>query len=105
MNLKEHVLKNHTNESEIKSWICETCAYSAPTKKSLRDHIRMKHAIDKHEKCPHCDFHTLLMHQMHVHIDSKHPEHDKKTFTCDHCPSSFIFEASLKKHLENNGKK
>ena len=34
-------------------------------------------------------------------IDSKHPEHDKKTFNCDHCPRSFIFKASLKKHLEN----
>ena len=41
------------------------------------------------------------MKNIHVHIDSKHPEHDKKTFVCNHCPRSFIFEASLKKHLEN----
>ena len=34
-------------------------------------------------------------------IDSKHPEHDKKTFNCDHCTKSFIFKASLQKHLEN----
>ena len=36
-----------------------------------------------------------------VHIDSKHPNHEKKTFFCDHCSRSFIFAASLKKHHEN----
>ena len=101
MNLKEHMLKNHKNESETKNWICETCAYSAPTKKSLNAHITVKHAIDKHENCPICEYHAPDMKHIHVHIDSKHPEHDKKTFVCNHCPRSFIFEASLKKHLEN----
>ena len=41
-----------------------------------------------------------LKHQIRF-IDSKHPEHDKKTFNCDHCTKSFIFKASLQKHLEN----
>ena len=101
MNLKEHMLKNHKNESETKDWICETCAYSAPTKKSLTAHITVKHAIEKHDNCPICEYHAPDMKHIHVHIDSKHPEHDKKTFVCNHCPRSFIFEASLKKHLEN----
>jgi len=99
--LKEHMIIEHKIGSEIKNWICETCAYSAPTKKSLQIHNARKHAVDKHKKYPHCDYHSNAMHQMHVHIDSKHPEHDKKTFNCDHCSRSFIFKASLKKHLEN----
>jgi hypothetical protein len=47
------------------------------------------------------------MHRIHIHIDSKHPEHDKKHFSCDHCSRRFIYEASLKTHLDNirNGPK
>merc|ERR1712008_205952 len=53
------------------------------------------------EICPICEYHAPDIQRIHVHIDSKHPEHDEKTFVCNHCPRSFIFEASLKKHLEN----
>ena len=66
--LKEHMIIEHRIGSEIKNWICETCAYSAPTKKSLQIHDARKHAVDKHKKCPHCDYHTSAMHHMHVHI-------------------------------------
>ena len=66
--LKEHMIIEHRIGSETKNWICETCAYSAPTKKSLQIHNARKHALDKHKKCPHCDYHTNAMHQMHVHI-------------------------------------
>ena len=55
----------------------------------------------KFHKCPHCEFQSYKLTTMHVHIDSKHPNHDKKTFFCDHCSKSFIFNASLKKHLNN----
>jgi len=55
---------------------------------------------DRH-KCPHCDFQSYKLATMHVHIDSKHPDHDKKTVFCDHCSKSFIFAASLTKHLNN----
>ena len=53
------------------------------------------------EICPICEYHAPDIQRIHVHIDSKHPEHDEKTFVCNHCPRSFIFEASLKKHLIN----
>ena len=36
-----------------------------------------------------------------VHIDAKHPEHDEKKFSCDHCPRRFIYENSLKCHKSN----
>ena len=48
--LKEHMIIEHKIGSEIKSWICETCAYSAPTKKNLQVHVSRKHAVDKHIK-------------------------------------------------------
>ena len=53
------------------------------------------------EVCPICEYHARDMQRIHIHIDSKHPEHGKKKFVCNHCPRSFIFEASLKKHLVN----
>ena len=100
-NLKDHIFEKHKNETDSIDLVCEICAFSTPSKKKLQQHIRLKHDIDKHEKCPHCDYHSADKKHMHVHIDSKHPEHDKKTFFCDHCSRSFIFEDSLKKHLEN----
>ena len=100
-NLRDHMAKIHADVTETINLVCETCGWSTSTKKTLRQHIRIKHAIDRHEKCPHCDYHTARLECMHVHIDSKHPDHDRKKFFCDHCSKSFIFEASLKKHLEN----
>ena len=55
----------------------------------------------KFHKCPHCDFQSYKLTTIHVHIDSKHPDHKKKSVFCDHCSKSFIFPASLTKHLEN----
>ena len=99
--LKEHKIKEHKIGSEINEWVCETCAFSAPTKKMLGQHMRKKHVFDKHHKCPHCEYHSVDLKHVHVHIDSKHPEHGEKTFFCNHCSRSFIFESSLKKHLQN----
>ena len=50
--LKEHMIIEHKIGSEIKSWICETCAYAAPTKKNLHVHVARKHAVDKHKNVP-----------------------------------------------------
>ena len=66
--LKEHMIIEHKIGSEMKNWICDICAHSAPTKKSLQIHTARKHAVDKHKKCPYCDYHSNAMHQMHVHI-------------------------------------
>ena len=55
----------------------------------------------KLHKCPHCDFQSYKLTTIHVHIDSKHPDHKKKSVFCDHCSKSFIFPASLTKHLNN----
>ena len=65
------------------------------------------HRQEKHKKCPYCEYRVGVIRRMHIHIDSKHPEHDEKNFACHHCSRRFIFENSLKCHLDNvkNGPK
>ena len=98
--LKEHLMFVH-KDKEYTNHVCETCGFSTPSRIQLKKHIRVKHLVEKHKKCPHCDYHTARLGTFHVHIDSKHPEHGEKQFFCNHCPRSFIFEDSLKKHLDN----
>jgi len=99
--LKEHLIFVHKDKEQSSDFFCEICGFSTPSKIQLNKHIRVKHAVEKHKKCPHCDYHTPSIQRIHVHIDGKHPEHGKKQFFCDHCPRGYIFEHSLKKHLEN----
>jgi len=83
-----------------KEFVCEVCGFSTFSKYFLDAH-RRKHDAEKNYKCPHCDYQTQKRHSLHVHIDSKHPDHDQKKIFCSHCSMSFIFEGSLKKHMEN----
>ena len=99
--LRMHTVRRHEDPNLHRTHVCEICGFSTPSKIRLNQHIRFKHAVEKHKRCPHCDYHTPKLLNFHVHIDSKHPEHGTKQFFCDHCSRSFIFEASLKKHLDN----
>ena len=103
--LKDHLSTIH--KIGTMSLVCKMCPYSTTSKGCLRSHIQAKHTVKNHKKCPYCDYHTHMIHRIHVHIDSKHPEHDKKQFSCDHCQRKFIFENSLKQHMDNikNGRK
>ena len=98
---KEHLILKHKTGNEVPNLVCEICAFSTPSKVKLNKHIRVTHRVDKHKQCPHCEYRTPHNQKLHVHIDGKHPDHGKKKFFCDHCTRSYIFEASLKKHLEN----
>ena len=85
---------------------CNICEYETPKNYLLKKHLESDHEVFKPLKkkdyiCPICEYHSPDMNRIHVHIDSNHPEHDEKKIVCNHCPRSFIFEASLKKHLEN----
>ena len=97
--MRDHMGAIH--KFETKTYVCELCGFSTLMQKKFGVHMREKHNPKSINKCPHCDYQTPKMPMMHVHIDSKHPNHDKKTFFCDHCSKSFIFNASLKKHLNN----
>jgi hypothetical protein len=50
--------------------------------------------------CIHCDHQTQKWANLQRHIDAKHPEHGEQKYFCDHCPKSFIFEGSLRRHME-----
>ena len=97
--LRDHLSAYHDFEST--QHVCEICGYSTLSKRQLGRHKREKHSTKYQNKCPYCDYQSAKLHCVHVHIDSKHPNHEKKTFFCDHCSRSFIFHASLKKHHEN----
>ena len=97
----------------VLSLLIEMCAYSVYYKnvssfilpihntfKSQLDTFSL-HKLDQHKQCPYCDYHTYQKHRIEIHIDSRHPEHDKKNFSCHHCTRRFIYENSLKTHLNN----
>ena len=106
---KKNILRGHlrrhmeklTPDAEKKELICELCGYTTTIDKNFRRHKQSKHDTEKHHQCPYCEFHHHVIGSIHIHIDSKHPEHDKKQFFCDHCSRSFIFKISLTKHHEN----
>ena len=50
--------------------------------KNFKRHKQSKHETEKHHQCPYCEFHHHVIGSIHIHIDSKHPEHDKKQFFC-----------------------
>ena len=97
--LEDHLSTIH--KFEANEHVCEICGYSTLSKLTLQKHKRIKHVKKNFHKCPHCDFQSHRLATMHIHIDSKHPDHDQKTVFCDHCSKSFIFAASLTKHLNN----
>ena len=57
---------------------CELCVYTKTILKNFKRHKQSKHETEKHHQCPSCEFHVID--SIHIHIDSKHPEHDKKHF-------------------------
>ena len=93
-----HMAKNH-NKGDEPMLMCDKCDFSAPHKELLQRHIRHKHETDKHKKCPCCDFKTPTDQKLCIHIDVHHPEYDEKSFFCDKCGKRFIYELSLKQHV------
>ena len=82
--------------------VCELCGYSTLSKAMLNMHHKRRHKTEKWDhQCQYCPFQTYCIQKFESHIDAKHPEHGEKTFLCDHCEESFIFERSLKKHISN----
>ena len=55
--------------------VCAICAYSTFSMKKLKRHIFVKHEVEKHKPCPHCEFKSPDSNSLDVHIDRKHPEH------------------------------
>ena len=72
--------------------VCEKCGFSTISKHKLRSHIREKHEIEKHKKCPYCEYSSHQSTKILIHIDIKHPETGEKQFQCDKCNTTFIYE-------------
>ena len=98
-----HMAKNHNTE-EGPVLMCDKCDFSAPHKLLLQHHVLTKHDIDKHKKCPCCDFQTVKTQKLYIHIDNHHPEYGDKKFVCDKCGNNFIYESSLKHHANSRCK-
>ena len=95
--LKEHMLRIHP-VSDAKDFICDDCAFSTYSMSKLKRHKFVKHEVEKHKPCPHCEFKTPDSNSLDVHIDRRHPEHGEKQFFCETCGKGFIFKASLADH-------
>ena len=101
--LQVHMAKNH-NTGEEPVLICEKCDFTAPHKFLLQRHVLQKHDVDKHKKCPCCDFKTPQPQKLYIHIDNHHPEYDDKKYSCDKCGKGFIYDSSLKNHTNSTCK-
>ena len=95
--LRNHVLLKHDYEGKTKLF-CEKCGYSTISKIVLRSHMDHKHNIEKHKKCPYCDYTSPLNNKVHAHIDNNHPEKEEKNFLCEKCNKSFIYKATFSDH-------
>ena len=80
--------------------VCEKCGFSTVSKHKLRDHIRAKHEVEKHRKCPFCDYRSEQKQKIHFHIDIKHPESGQKNFFCDKCQMGFIYQQTCTHHMK-----
>ena len=49
--------------------------------KNFKRHKQSENETEKHHQCPNCEFHHHVIGPIHIHIDSKHPEHDKNNFS------------------------
>ena len=92
-----HMAINHsTGEEPV--LMCDKCDFTALHKTIFQHHVFQKHDINKHKKCPCCDFKTPQKQKLYVHIDNNHPEYDEKKFFCEKCGRGFIYELTLTQH-------
>ena len=97
--LEDHMDAKHNTKE--KTLVCKECDFSTYAKTIMKSHINRIHRIENHKKCYYCDYSAYNISKFQYHIDSRHPEHGEKNFSCNHCSRRFIYETSLKQHLAN----
>ncbi len=65
---------------------CENCNKSYKTKKSLQEHIKIKHSAVQSLQCVKCDKHFLNKYSLKDHVRQVHPS---KLHSCTFCGSSY----------------
>ena len=65
--------------------------------RNLKNHIDVKHNIDKNYKCKICEkiFDTTKIRKVHMKT-----EHIEGLYICDQCPSTFIYHKNLNQHMK-----
>ena len=75
---------------------CEHCDASYPVRKSLINHIRLKHGDAKQFACQHCVYQTTKKDHLEKHIRS---QHEKVKEICEVCGKGFSDRSNLIKHI------
>lgn len=98
-----HIDAKHPDSSE-KKFFCEHCDKGFIYDVSLKNHQLRKHAVEKHKKCPYCEYRVYDQRNMKRHIDIKHSENEPKNFSCEGCDRGFIYEETLTWHRRTSEK-
>ena len=67
---RKHTKRIHLDN--LQENVCHVCGFSTKSKNNINRHINEKHEVQKHKKCPHCDYHTLKLSGIQIHIDGHH---------------------------------
>ena len=76
---------------------CDLCDASYPVRKSLLNHIRLKHGNHEEFKCQHCVYTTSKKGNLQQHESSIHA---KVQEICEICGKNFSDKSNLNKHLK-----
>ena len=91
---------NYLPCNRANTFVCEQCGFATISTQKLNMHIYSKHEVERHKQCPYCPYKNPILYRVNIHIDNNHPDSEEKNFFCDHCPKSFIYKDSLKKHMD-----
>ena len=91
---------NYLPCNRANTFVCEQCGFATISTQKLNMHIYSKHEVERHKQCPYCPYKNHVLYRVNIHIDNNHPDSEEKNFFCDHCPKSFIYKDSLKKHMD-----
>ena len=107
--LSNHIINTHTQKKlevqieKLQQFRCQDCAFTAPRKSTLDDHIELKHALPTKTEtfyCEFCPFADLLSINLKKHMAVKHAK-----IKCEQCnfTSASLFSLDLhKEHSHTN---
>ncbi|CAN2389844.1 CCCTC-binding factor (zinc finger protein) [Pristimantis euphronides] len=93
-------LRNHTNAHlGVRPHKCGQCDMAYGTAADLLRHTRSVHSLDKPFHCCYCDYTSVEVNRMRIHIRSHTGE---RPFTCSQCPFASTDAFKLTRHLRTH---